>query len=103
MGSLMLKRLFLSLIIVSALASSEGGAYSSAELIDFYLANFVPADIVQRSIGLNSKIEDLGSQIKSKTPISSFKQISSQLLLKYQDKVKNIIYLLLLKKHFCWQ
>jgi hypothetical protein len=90
MGSLILKRLFLSLIIVSALASAEGGVYSSADLIDYYLTNLVASGMIESNTSLNPPTGDMGSQVKNGTPLSSFKSISNQLILKYQQKVKKV-------------
>lgn len=69
----MLKKLFLSIIILSALAS-EGGAYLSADLIDYYLVNFSRLDIMQ----VNSAGQSSGSGVERKkgTPAAFFKAVS---------------------------
>lgn len=90
MGSLIIKRLFLSLIIVSALASAEGGAYSSTGLIDYYLSNLVASGMIESNTSLNSPTGNINSQVKNGTPLSTFKSISNELILKYEQKVKKI-------------
>ncbi|HEY5583637.1 MAG TPA: hypothetical protein VIK78_03995 [Ruminiclostridium sp.] len=73
----MLKRLFLGIIILSALAS-EGGAYYSADLIDYYLVNLAHLDMIQDSRNaitiLNT--QNLDSLDKSGIPVAFFKLVS---------------------------
>lgn len=71
----MFKRLFLSIIILSALAS-EGGAYFSADLIDYYLINFTRLDMMQNS---QMAVHLAGAEALSErkgTPAAFFKIIS---------------------------
>jgi|GEM_PF-2244549 len=70
----MFKKLFLSIIILSALAS-EGGAYLSADLIDYYLVNFARLDIMQdiHSVG---QAAGNGVERKKGTPAAFFKAVS---------------------------
>ncbi len=71
----MFKKLFLSIIILSALAS-EGGAYFSADFIDYYLANFARLDIIQNS-SVSSQSAETESISRSKgTPVAFYKVIS---------------------------
>jgi len=73
----MLRRLFLSIIILSTLAS-EGGASFSADLIDFYLVNLAHLDIIQDSrIDISSfDAQKLNSLSKKGTPVAFYKRLS---------------------------
>jgi len=73
----MLRRLFLSIIILSTLAS-EGGASFSADLIDFYLVNLAHLDIIQDSrIDISSfDAQKLNSLGKKGTPVAFYKRLS---------------------------
>ena len=73
----MLKRLFLSIIILSAL-NSEGGILYAADLFDYCLVNFAHLDMVQDSRNANSSFDahKLNSLDKKGTPVAFFKSIS---------------------------
>lgn len=73
----MLKRLFLSIIILSALAS-EGGAAYTADLIDYYLSNLTHLDMIQHSRDTisSSEVQQLNSLERKGTPVAFFKAIS---------------------------
>ena len=73
----MLKRLFLSIIILSAL-NSEGGILYAADLFDYCLVNFAHLDMVQDSRNANSNFDahKLNSLDKKGTPVAFFKSIS---------------------------
>jgi len=73
----MLKRLFLSIIILSALAS-EGGASYSADLINYYLVNLAHLDMIQDSRNAISVFDEqrLNSLDKKGIPVAFFKLIS---------------------------
>ncbi|WP_024833683.1 hypothetical protein [Ruminiclostridium josui] len=74
----MFKKLVLSIIILSALAS-ENGVYNAADLYDLYLVNLTHLDMLQESRSavsvLESQKED--SLIRKGTPLSFFKAISA--------------------------
>lgn len=73
----MLKRLFLSIIILSAL-NSEGGILYAADLFDYCLVNFAHLDMVQDSRNAISSFDahKLNSLDKKGTPVAFFKLIS---------------------------
>lgn len=73
----MLRRLFLSIIILSTLAS-EGGVSYSADLIDYYLVNLAHLDIIQdsRNAISNFDAQKLNSIDKKGTPVAFFKLVS---------------------------
>lgn len=71
----MFKKLFLSIIILSALAS-EGGAYFSADLLDYYLVNFTRLDIMQDSQIINQAAKAEGFAKTKGTPAAFYKIIS---------------------------
>ena len=71
----MFKKLFLSIIILSALAS-EGGAYFSADFIDYYLANFARLDIIQNSSVSSQSAETESISGSKGTPVAFYKAIS---------------------------
>ncbi len=77
----MFRKLFLSIIILSALAS-ENGVYNAADFFDLYLVNFTHLDIIQESSSavsvLESQKED--SLNRKGTPLSFFKAISADAL-----------------------
>ncbi|ACL75810.1 hypothetical protein [Ruminiclostridium cellulolyticum] len=73
----MFKKLFLSIIILSALAS-ENGVYNTADLFDLYLVNLSHLDMMQesrnaRSVSQSQKEDSLDKKGK---PLSFFKEIS---------------------------
>ncbi|EPR09169.1 hypothetical protein [Ruminiclostridium papyrosolvens] len=74
----MFKKLFLSIIILSALAS-ENGVYNAADLFDLYLVNLTHLDMIQESGSAVSVLESLKEDSLSKkgTPLSFFKAISA--------------------------
>lgn len=81
----MLKRFFLSIIILSALAS-EGGVYLSSELIEYYLINLPHFDMVQES---RTTLQN--SLTRKGTPVSFFKNISQDAInAKSQSKHKQL-------------
>jgi hypothetical protein len=91
----MLKRLFLSIIILSTLAS-EGGAYYSADLIDFYLVNLTHLGIMQDSRSENSSFDaqKLTSLDKKGTPVAFYKLASQDSInLKASNKHNNLEFL----------
>lgn len=71
----MLKRLFLSIIILSAL-TSEGGNYYTANLIDYYLINFSHLEMVQDSRNALSYFGEQNSLQRKGTPVAFFKKLS---------------------------
>lgn len=73
----MLKRLFLSIIILSAL-NSEGGILYAVDLFDYCLVNFAHLDMVQDSRNAISSFDahKLNSLDKKGTPVAFFKLIS---------------------------
>lgn len=73
----MLRRLFLSIIILSTLAS-EGGASYSTDLIDYYLVNLTHFDVVQdsRNTNVNFDAKKLNSLDKKGTPVAFYKLAS---------------------------
>ncbi len=71
----MLKRLFLSIIILSAL-TSEGGNYYTANLIDYYLINFSHLEMVQDSTNALSYFGEQNSLQRKGTPVAFFKKLS---------------------------
>ncbi len=77
----MFRKLFLSIIILSALAS-ENGVYNAADFFDLYLVNFTHLDMIQESSSavsvLESQKED--SLNRKGTPLSFFKAISADAL-----------------------
>jgi hypothetical protein len=77
----MLKRLFLSIVILSTLAY-EGGAAFPPDLIDYYLINLANLGIIQdsRSAISGFDAQKLNSSDKKGTPIAFFKQISQNSL-----------------------
>jgi hypothetical protein len=77
----MLRRLFLSLIILSTLAS-EGGASFSTDLIDYYLVNLAHLGIMQDSrIDFSSfDVQKLNSLDRKSTPLAFYKLISQDLI-----------------------
>lgn len=72
----MLKKLFLSIIILSALAS-EGGAYFSAGLLDYYLVNFTRLDIIQDNQNVK-QAASVDNVSKTKGTPAAFYKILSQ-------------------------
>lgn len=83
----MLKRLFLSIVILSTLAYEGGTSYSTG-LIDYYLLNFNQLDIIQDSRNAISSydVRNLSSIEKKGTPVAFFKLISQNSL---NSKVSN--------------
>ncbi|AEY65479.1 hypothetical protein [Clostridium sp. BNL1100] len=77
----MFKKLFLSIIILSALAS-ENGVYNAADLFDLYLINFTHLDMIQESRSAVSVLElqKEASLRRKGTPLSFFKAISADAL-----------------------
>ncbi len=75
----MFKKLFLSIIILSTLAS-EGGVYYSADLIDYYLMNLARLDIIQDSRIAVSDFNAQKSDITAKkgTPAAFYKMLSQR-------------------------
>lgn len=75
----MFKKLFLSIIILSTLAS-EGGVYYSADLIDYYLMNLVRLDIIQDSRAAVSDFNAQKTNIAAKkgTPATFYKMLSQK-------------------------
>lgn len=72
----MLKRLFLSIIILSALAS-ETGAYYSADLMNLYLTNLSQFDMIQDSRNAVSfGVQKQNSSTRLGIPASFYKAIS---------------------------
>lgn len=73
----MLRKLFLSIIILSTFAS-EGGAYLSEELVNYYLINFTYLDVMQDSINVapNYDAKNLSGVEKKGTPAAFYKYIS---------------------------
>jgi len=73
----MLRRLFLSIIILSTLAS-EGGASYSADLIDYYLVNLTHLDIIQDSRNTISSFDakKWNSLDKKGIPVAFYKLVS---------------------------
>ncbi|MHB8062042.1 MAG: hypothetical protein ACYDG2_05305 [Ruminiclostridium sp.] len=73
----MLRKLFLSIIILSTLAS-EGGASYSADLIDFYLVNLAHLGIIQDSrIDISRfDVQKLNSLDRKGTPVAFYKLVS---------------------------
>lgn len=73
----MLRRLFLSIIILSTLAS-EGGVSYSANLIDYYLVNLTHLDIIQDSRNAISSFDaqEQKSLNKKGTPVAFYKLLS---------------------------
>ncbi len=71
----MLKKLFLSIIILSALAS-EGGAYFSADILDYYLVNFTRLDIIQDTQIVKQTASVENSSKTKGTPAAFYKIIS---------------------------
>ena len=83
----MLKRLFLSIIILSAL-TSEGGVLYAADLYDFCLVNFSHLNMVQDSRNAITSLDTqkLNSLDKKGTPVAFFKRISQDAI---NSKVSN--------------
>ncbi len=77
----MFKKLFLSIIILSALAS-ENGVYNAADLFDLYLVNLTHLDMIQESRSAVSVLESQkeASLSRKGTPLSFFKAISEDAL-----------------------
>lgn len=86
----MLKRLFLSIIILSALAS-ETGAYYSADLINLYLTNLSQFDMMQDSRNaVHFGVQKQNSSTKLGVPASLYKAISQNAIdAKNPDKSRN--------------
>ncbi len=77
----MFKKLFLSIIILSALAS-ENGVYNAADLFDLYLVNLTHLDMIQESRSAVSVLESQkeASVSRKGRPLSFFKAISAEAL-----------------------
>lgn len=75
----MFKRLFLSIIILSTLAT-EGGAYYSADFLDYYLMNLARLDIIQDSrIAVSDfNVQKSGMTAKRGTPVSFYRTLSQK-------------------------
>lgn len=75
----MFKKLFLSIIILSALAS-ENGAYYAADLFDLYLVNLTHLDMIQDSRNAVSILQAQKEGVLNKRgkPLSFFKAISEE-------------------------
>ncbi len=73
----MLRKLFISIIILSTFAS-EGGVCYSEELIKYYLANLTYLDVMQNSIDSVSdfNVNKLSTAEKKGTPLAFYKMIS---------------------------
>ncbi len=71
----MLKRFFLSIIILSALAS-EGGVYFSAGIFDCYLVNLAQLDIMQDGGSLVSGLAAQKMAERKGTPAAFYRNIS---------------------------
>lgn len=71
----MLKRLFLSIIILSAL-TSEGGNYYTANLIDYYLINLSHFDIAADGRNALSNFGEQNLSDRKGTPAAFFKKLS---------------------------
>ncbi len=73
----MLRRLFISIIILSTLAS-EGGVSYTADLIDYYLVNLTHLDIMQdsRNAISNFDAQEQKSLNKKGTPVAFYKLLS---------------------------
>jgi hypothetical protein len=86
----MLKRLFLSIIILSTLAS-EGGVPYSADLIDYYLVNLAHLDIIQdsRSAVPVFDAQKLTETQKKGIPAAIFKLISQKSISTFNLKQTN--------------
>ncbi len=87
----MLKKFFLSIIILSALAS-EGGAYFSAGLIDYYLLNFSRLDAIQDRLLSEPAVdsEELsGAHALRKATPAAFYKIISQKAIELKDYTKH--------------
>ncbi len=77
----MFRKLFLSIIILSALAS-ENGVYNAADFFDLYLVNLTHLDMIQESSSAVSVLESQkeASLSRKGTPLSFFKAISADAL-----------------------
>jgi len=86
----MLKRLFLSIIILSTLASEGGGSYSS-DLIDYYLFNLAHLDIIQDSRNAipNFDAQKLNEVERKGIPAAFFKLISQDSINSFNLKQLN--------------
>ncbi len=72
----MFRKLFLSIIILSALAS-ENGVYNATDLFDIYLANLTHLDMIQESRSAVSVLESQKEDsLRKGTPLSFYKAIS---------------------------
>lgn len=74
---MMLKKIFLSIIILSAFAS-EGGVSYSEELINYYLVNLTHFDVMQDSLNAvsDNNIKKTDTTEKKGTPVAFYKLIS---------------------------
>ncbi len=83
----MFKKLFLSIIILSTLAS-EGGAYFSADLLDYYLVNLTRLDSMQES-QVSNKSAIPGRISKAKGTPAAFYKVISQNAIELKDSFKH--------------
>ncbi|PYG86958.1 hypothetical protein LY28_02580 [Ruminiclostridium sufflavum DSM 19573] len=83
----MLRKLFLSIIILSTLAS-ESGVYCSEQLINYYLFNLSYLDVMQDNINVISdfNIRKTGTLERKGTPAAFYKLISQDTI---DSKAKN--------------
>ncbi len=86
----MLKKLFLSIIIVSALAS-EGGAYFSADLLDYYLVNFTRLDMMQDNQLAGQFAGKEGLSQRKGTP-AAFYKVVAQNAIDLKNSIKHNFY-----------
>jgi hypothetical protein len=83
----MLKKLFLSIIILSALAS-EGGAYFSADLLDYYLVNFARLDMMQDS-QLSGQFTGKEGRLDRKGTPAAFYRVIAQNAIDVKNSIKH--------------
>jgi len=93
----MLRRLFLSIIILSTLAS-EGGAFYSADLIDYYLVNFAHLGVIQDSRDEISSFElqKLNPLEKKGIPVAFYKLVSKESIMSKASNKNNHLEFLLM-------